>query len=76
MNYSMKKFIAAKEKDKVLLKSWITSKTVTAATDTHNVRLTTEIEITPKKTYTMPFYSGESKKEKQDKFAPYRWLIK
>ena len=76
MNYSMKKFIAAKEKDKVLLKSWITSKTVTAATDTHNVRLTTEIEITPKRTYTMPFFTGESKKEKQDKFAPYRWLIK
>lgn len=76
MNYSMKKFIAAKEKDKVLLKSWVASNTVTASTQTHDIRVNTEISITPKRNYVMPFYNGQSKKEIQDKFAPYRWLIK
>lgn len=76
MNYSMKKFIAAKEKDKVLLKSWVASNSITASTATHDIRVNTEISITPKRNYAMPFYSGESKKEKQDKFAPYRWLIR
>ena len=72
----MKKFIPAKEKDKVLLKAWVTSKSATASTETHDIKVTTEISITPKKNYTMPFFTGESNKEKADKFAPYRWLIK
>ena len=73
INYSMNKFIAAKEKDKAMLKAWTASATLTAQTKTHNVKVSTEITIEPKKEYQKPFYTN--KDLKQDKFAGYRWLI-
>ena len=73
INYSMNKFIAAKEKDKAMLKAWTASATLTAQTKTHNVKISTEITIEPKKEYQKPFYTN--KDLKQDKFAGYRWLI-
>lgn len=74
MNHSMKKFIAAKEKDKMMLKAWTAGCTVTAETDTHTIKCKTEISMEPKKNYIMPFYkSGE---KSNDKFGAYRWLIK
>lgn len=73
LNFSMKKFIAAKEKDKAILKAWTASATLTASTPTHNIRVTSEITVEPKKNYQMPFYTN--KDLKNDKFSPYRWLI-
>ena len=73
INYSMKKFIAAKEKDKAILKAWTATATLTAQTPTHNIKVSSEITIEPKKNYQMPFYTN--KDLKQDKFSPYRWLI-
>lgn len=73
INYSMKKFIAAKEKDKAILKAWTASATLTASTPTHNIKITGEITAEPKKNYQMPFYTDKT--IKNDKFSPYRWLI-
>lgn len=73
LNFSMKKFIAAKEKDKAILKAWTASATLTASTPTHNIKVTSEITVEPKKNYQMPFYTN--KDLKNDKFSPYRWLI-
>ena len=73
LNFSMKKFIAAKEKDKAILKAWTASATLTASTPTHNIKISSEITVEPKKNYKMPFYTN--KDLKNDKFSPYRWLI-
>ena len=73
LNFSMKKFIAAKEKDKAILKAWTASATLTASTPTHNIKISSEITVEPKKNYQMPFYTN--KDLKNDKFSPYRWLI-
>ena len=73
MNFSMKKFIAAKEKDKAMLKAWTASATLTAQTPTHNISVKTEVSIEPKKEYQMPFYTNKTLQ--QDKFSAYRWLI-
>ena len=73
MNFSMKKFIAAKEKDKAMLKAWTASATLTAQTPTHSISVKTEVSIEPKKNYQMPFYTNKTLK--QDKFSAYRWLI-
>ena len=73
INFSMKKFIAAKEKDKAMLKAWTASATLTAQTTTHNITYKTEVTIEPKKNYQMPFYTNKTLKN--DKFSAYRWLI-
>lgn len=74
MQYSMKKVLETKEKDKAMLKAWVAGRTITAETATHNIKYKTEISIEPKKSYVMPFYKGGE--TKNDKFGPYRWLIK
>ena len=73
MTFSMKKLIEAKEKDKSMLKAWTASAKITASTPSHNVVVSTEISIEPKKKYQMPFYTNSTLKN--DKFSAYRWLI-
>lgn len=74
MAFSMKKYIAVKEKDKVLLKSWVSTATATASTPTHNIKYTTEVSIEPKKNYQMPFYTNNNSNH-NNLFDAYRWLV-
>lgn len=73
MNFSMKKFIEAKEKDKVILKAWTTSATVPGKNCDITIKRTTEISAAPKNNYAMPFYT--SNQNKNASLNPYRWLI-
>jgi hypothetical protein len=73
MNFSMKKFLEAKEKDKVLLKAWTNTATVNKGNYDITVKNKTEIYATPKKNFTMPIYSNNSNGQKK---YPYMWLIK
>ena len=73
MNFSMKKFIEAKEKDKVILKAWTTSAIVTGKNCDITIKRTTEISAAPKNNYAMPFYTN--KQNNSASLNPYRWLI-
>ena len=74
MAFSMKKYIAVKEKDKVLLKSWVSTATATASTPTHNIKYTTEVSIETKKNYQMPLYTNNNSNH-NSLFDAYRWLV-
>ena len=74
MAFSMNKFIAAKEKDKAILKAWVNTAKISTPSSNVTIKKSTEITIEPKKKFTMPFATNASLKE--DKFGPYRWLIK
>jgi hypothetical protein len=71
MNYSMKKYIKAKEQDKIILKAWTTTSNLQDTTIT--VKKTTEIKITPKKKYDMPFYKSSNTNNITNGL---RWLIR
>ena len=73
MNFSMKKIIEAKEKDKIILKAWTTSATVPGKNCDVTIKRTTEISAAPKNNYAMPFYT--SNQNKNVSLNPYRWLI-
>lgn len=73
MNFSMKKIIESKEKDKVILKAWTTSATVPGKNCDVTIKRTTEISAAPKNNYAMPFYT--SNQNKNTSLNPYRWLI-
>jgi hypothetical protein len=73
MKYSMKKYMEAKEKDKIILKAWTTSTTAQIGDHNVTVKKTTEISASPTRNYYMPIYSD--KKSSQTSY-PYRWLIK
>lgn len=73
MNFSMKKFIEAKEKDKIILKAWTTSATVPGKNCDVTIKKTVEISAAPKNNYAMPFYT--SNQNKNTSLNPYRWLI-
>ena len=73
MNFSMKKFLEAKEKDKIMLKAWTTSATVPGKNCDITIKRTTEISAAPKNNYAMPFYT--SSQNKNASLNPYRWLI-
>ena len=73
MNFSMKKFLEAKEKDKIMLKAWTTSATVPCKNCDITIKRTTEISAAPKNNYAMPFYT--SSQNKSTSLNPYRWLI-
>ena len=72
MNFSMKKFLEAKEKDKVMLKAWTTSATVPMPTHNVTVKQTTEVYATPNRNYSMPIYTNNQNARNSN---PYRWLI-
>jgi hypothetical protein len=72
MNFSMKKFLEAKEKDKVILKAWTTSATVPGPTHNVTVKQTTEVYATPNRNYSMPIYTNNQNTRNSN---PYRWLI-
>jgi hypothetical protein len=69
MNFSMKKCLQAKEKDKIILKAWSISSNVPNINTSTNK--TSEISITPKKQYIMPIYKADNTKLTNN----YRWLI-
>jgi hypothetical protein len=71
MNFSMKKFIEAKEKDKIILKAWTTSATVPVGNNNVTIKHTTEISAEPKRNYSMPIYTNN----KTTSNNPYKWLI-
>ena len=71
MNFSMKKFIEAKEKDKIMLKAWTTSATVPVGNNNITIKRTTEISAEPKRNYSMPIYTNN----KTTSNNPYKWLI-
>ena len=73
MNFSMKKFLEAKGKDKIMLKAWTTSATVPGKNCDITIKRTTEISAAPKNNYAMPFYT--SNQNKTVSLNPYRWLI-
>lgn len=73
MNFSMKKIIEAKEKDKIILKAWTTSANVPGKNCNITIKRTTEISAAPKNNYAMPFYT--SNQNKNASLNPYRWLI-
>lgn len=73
MNFSMKKIIEAKEKDKTILKAWTTSANVPGKNCDITIKRTTEISAAPKNNYAMPFYT--SSQNKNASLNPYRWLI-
>ena len=73
MNFSMKKFLEAKEKDKIILKAWTTSATVPGKNCDITIKKTTEISAAPKNNYAMPCYT--SNQNKTVSLNPYRWLI-
>ncbi len=70
MKYSMEAQIKAVEKDKVILKAWVKGND----NSNQNTSSMNEISSSPKKKYTMPFYTGGS--SGGDKYGGYRWLIK
>ena len=72
MNFSMKKFLEAKEKDKVILKAWTTSATVPGPSHNVTVKQTTEVYATPNRNYSMPIYTNNQNTRNSN---PYRWLI-
>ena len=72
MNFSMKKFLEAKEKDKVMLKAWTTSATVPMSTHNVTVKQTTEVYATPNRNYSMPIYTNNQNTRNSNQ---YRWLI-
>lgn len=72
MNFSMKKFLEAKEKDKVMLKAWTTSATIPMENNNITIKRTTEVYATPKRNYSMPIYSN---KQVTPNSNPYKWLI-
>ena len=74
MNFSMMKQLESKSRDKAILKAWRTSESYMASTKTHDIKVTTEISVTPKKEFTMPIYKPSS--QPVDKYAGYRWLLR
>lgn len=71
MKYSMEAQIKAVEKDKVILKAWTKGK----ETDDYKITEKHEVSISPKKKFTLPFYTGGSSSS-GDKYGAYRWLLK
>ena len=72
MNFSMKKFLNAKEKDRIILKAWTTSTTVPVGSNNITVKKTTEVSVEPKRNYSMPIYSSKNLSKTSN---PYKWLI-
>ena len=72
MNFSMKKFLNAKEKDRIILKAWTTSTTVPVGSNNITVKKTTEVSVEPKRNYSMPIYSSKNLSKISN---PYKWLI-
>jgi len=66
MNFSMKRLIAAQEKDKAILKAWTSSSSVAK-----NAALMSD----NKKIYPQPFYTDKSLNLNNEKFNAYKWLI-
>jgi hypothetical protein len=72
MNFSMKKFLNAKEKDRMILKAWTTSSTIPVGNNNVTIKKTIEVSAEPKRNYSMPIYSN---KQTSTSSYPYKWLI-
>jgi hypothetical protein len=72
MNFSMKKFLNAKEKDRMILKAWTTSSTIPVGSNNVTIKKTIEVSAEPKRNYSMPIYSN---KQTSSSSYPYKWLI-
>lgn len=78
IKFSLNKLIATQAKDKAMLRAWVNTSSMTGETDTHKYTYVKTESVTmepkPKKNYPMPFYKATP--NQNDKFGPYRWLIK
>ena len=72
MTYSMGKIQKAKDKDKVLLKAWKHSQSVTKETENATITVNTEIVVKPKKHYPKPFYKAKDDNVRN----PYGWMMR
>ena len=72
MNFSMKKFLEAKEKDKMILKAWTTSATIPVGNQNITIKRSTEISAEPNRNYSMPIYTNNHSSKSS---YPYKWLI-
>ena len=72
MNFSMKKFLEAKEKDKMILKAWTTSATIPVGNQNITIKRSTEISAEPNRNYSMPIYTNNNSSKSS---YPYKWLI-
>jgi hypothetical protein len=72
MNFSMKKFLEAKEKDKMILKAWTTSATIPVGNQNITIKRSTEISAEPNRNYSMPIYTNNHSAKSS---YPYKWLI-
>ena len=78
IKFSLNKLMATQAKDKAMLRAWVNTSSMTGETDTHKYTYVKTESVTmepkPKKNYPMPFYKATQ--NQNDKFGPYRWLIK
>lgn len=78
IKFSLNKLMATQAKDKAMLRAWVNTSSMTGETDTHKYTYVKTESVTmepkPKKNYPMPFYKATP--NQNDKFGPYRWLIK
>lgn len=72
MKFSMNKLIAAKNRDKALLKSWVAGVNVEEKRPTAQKG---EISVEPKR-HAMPIYSNNTVKSGNPVFDAYKWLLR
>lgn len=72
MKFSMNKLIAAKNRDKALLKSWVAGVNVE---ERKPINQQTQISVEPKR-HAMPIYSNNTVKSTNPVFEAYKWLLR
>jgi hypothetical protein len=72
MKFSMNKLIAAKNRDKALLKSWVAGVNVAETPKSNKLG---EISVAPKP-HPMPIYSNNTLRGSNPVFDAYKWLIR
>ena len=72
MKFSMNKLIAAKNRDKALLKSWVAGVNVE---EKKPINQQTQISVEPKR-HAMPIYSNNTVKSTNPVFEAYKWLLR
>ena len=72
MKFSMNKLIAAKQRDKALLKSWVAGANVVERPKSATSK---ELSMTPAPKRPMPFYQNNMVRQYNSAMDAYRWLV-
>lgn len=72
MKFSMNKLIAAKQRDKALLKSWVAGANVV---EKPKSATSNELSITPTPKRPMPFYQNNMVRQYNSAMDAYKWLV-